>query len=75
MNLYLISYGNPRDTQRNFLADGGDQAILVQAEDREEAIAIACSQITVIAPATVEAHEVRVLHSADPRNALRPVWS
>jgi len=74
MNLYLISYGHTRG-ERTYLADGGDQAILVQAEDREEAIAIARSQLTVIAPATVEAHEVRVLHSADPRNALRPVWS
>jgi hypothetical protein len=74
MNLYLISYGNPRDT-RTYLADGGDHAIVIQAEDREDAIAIARSQLTVIAPATVEAHEVRVLHSADPRSSLRPVWS
>jgi len=60
MNYYLISLGVPRDTRRmrNYLIDGGDQAILVQAEDREEAIAIARSQLTVIAPATVEAHLV-----------------
>ena len=74
MNLYLISYGNPRDT-RTYLADGGDQAILVRADSREDAVAIARSQLTVIAPATVEAHEVRVLESADPRSALRAVWS
>ena len=77
MNLYLISFGHPRDTssQRNYLVDGGDQAILVRADSREDAVAIARSQLSVVAPATVEAHEVRVLESADPRSALRPVWS
>jgi len=60
MNYYLISFGMPRDTrgERNYLADGGDQVILVRAEDRAEAEEIARSQLTVVAPAVVHAHLV-----------------
>lgn len=60
MNLYLISFGMPRDTraERNYLADGGDQAILVRADDRSEAEQIARSSLVVVAPAEVHAHLV-----------------
>lgn len=64
MNLYLISFGYPHDTRRgrNYLADGGDQAILVRADDQNEAEEIARAQLVVIAPADVRAHLVaRVL--------------
>lgn len=64
MNLYLISFGHPHDSRRgrNYLADGGDQAILVRAEDRAEAEEIARTRLVVVAPAVVHAHLVaRVL--------------
>lgn len=64
MNLYLISFGHPRDTrsERNYLADGGDQAILVRADDQNEAEEIARAQLVVVAPAVVHAHLIaRVL--------------
>lgn len=64
MNLYLISFGHPHDTrrERNYLADGGDQAILVRADDQNEAEEIARTRLVVVAPAVVYAHLVaRVL--------------
>ena len=64
MNLYLISLGHPHDTRRgrNYLADGGDQAILVRADDQNEAEEIARTRLVVVAPAVVHAHLVaRVL--------------
>lgn len=64
MNLYLISFGHPHDTrrERNYLADGGDQAILVRADDQNEAEEIARARLVVVAPAVVHAHLVaRVL--------------
>jgi len=66
MNLYLISFGHPRDTrsERNYLADGGDQAILVRADDENEAEEIARTRLCVVAPAEVRAHLVaRVIES------------
>lgn len=64
MNLYLISFGHPHDSRRgrNYLADGGDQAILVRADDQNEAEEIARARLVVVAPAVVHAHLVaRVL--------------
>lgn len=64
MNLYLISFGLPSDhgRERNYLADGGDQAILVRAEDRAQAEEIARARLVVVAPGVVHAHLVaRVL--------------
>ena len=60
MNLYLISFGMPRDTrsERNYLADGGDQAILVRADDQNEAEEIARTRLHVVAPAEAHAHKV-----------------
>jgi electron transfer flavoprotein alpha/beta subunit len=60
MNYYLISFGHPRDTrsERNYLADGGDQAILVRADDQNEAEEIARTRLDVVAPAVVHAHLV-----------------
>lgn len=60
MNYYLISFGHPRDTrsERNYLADGGDQAILVRADDRLQAEDIARTRLCVVAPAVAHAHKV-----------------
>jgi len=65
MNYYLISFGHSRDTrsERNYLVDGGSEAILVRADDHNEAEQIARSQLVVVAPAEVRAHLVaRVLN-------------
>lgn len=64
MNLYLISFGHPSDhgRERNYLARGNGEAILVRADDRLEAEEIARSRLVVVAPAVVHAHLVaRVL--------------
>lgn len=60
MNLYLISFGMPRDSrsERNYLADGGDQAILVRADNQNEAEDIARTKLDVVAPSEVHAHLV-----------------
>jgi hypothetical protein len=60
MNLYLISFGHANDSRRgrNYLADGGDQAILVRADDQSEAEEIARTCLVVVAPAVVHAHLV-----------------
>lgn len=60
MNLYLISFGHPHDTrrERNYLVDGGDQVILVRAEDENEAEEIARTRLCVVAPAEARAHKV-----------------
>jgi len=60
MNYYLISFGMPCDTrgERNYLADGGDQVILVRADDQNEAEEIARTRLCVVAPAEARAHKV-----------------
>lgn len=60
MNLYLISLGHPHDTrsERNYLVDGGTEAILVRADDQNEAEEIARTRLVVVAPAVVHAHLV-----------------
>ena len=60
MNLYLISLGHPNDSRRgrNYLADGGDQVILVRADNQNEAEEIARTRLCVVAPAEARAHKV-----------------